>query len=254
MTFDLDPDTAAARDRARAAAAALAGEAAAIDGAATIAGPARQRARAALAPEADRLAWVIGVEELATVSASLAVDAALVADATAATAAVRTWMGLRGADLDAARRHAATDGGTLAVSAVLVGLARAALDAALAAMRSVRAGGGKPEQQQWTVADAATELDAARLLLWRAASMPGQPGAAAMARLQARTAADAALHAARRVLGADAGVSGAALDRLTRDLTTALLVFGGADDDEAAVADAVLPAAGERGRQAAPTV
>lgn len=242
MTFDLDSATAAARDRARAAAAALAGEAAAIDGAATIAARVRQQARAALAPATDRLAWVIGVEELATVSGSLAVDAALVADATAPTAA-RTWAGLHGVDLDAARRHAATDGGTLAVGAVLIGLGRAALDAALAAMRAARAGGGKPEQQHWTVADAATELDAARLLLWRAASMPAPPGAAAMSRLQARTAADAALQAGRRVLGADAGASGGLLDRVTRDLTTALLVFGGADDDETAVADAVLPAA-----------
>jgi hypothetical protein len=243
MTFDLDPATAAARERARAAAAALAGEAAAIDADATIAGPARQQARAALAPATDRLAWVIGVEELAAVSGSLAVDAALVAAATALPASARTWMGLRGVDVDAARRDAASDGGTLAVSAVLIGLARAALDGALAAMRADRAGGGRPEQQQWTVADAAAELDAARLLLWRAAAMAGQPGAAAMARLQARTAAEAALQSARRVLGADAGGTGTLLDRHTRDLTTVLLVFGGADDDEAAVADAVLPAA-----------
>jgi hypothetical protein len=243
MTFDLDPATTAARDRARDAAALLAGEAAALDTASALAGPLRQRARAALAPASDRLAWVIGVEELAAVSGSLAVDAALVAGSASPPASARTWMGLRGVDLDAARSHAATDSGTLAVSAVLIGLARAALDAALAAMRSARTGGGKPEQQQWTAADAATELDAARLLLWRAATASGQAGAAAMARFQARTAADAALQAARRVLGADAGVSGAALDRITRDLMTAALVFGGADDDEAAVADAVLPAA-----------
>lgn len=242
MTFDLDPATAAARDRARAAAAPLAGEAAAIDATSAIPGPIRHQARAALAPAADRLAWVIGIEELAAVSGSVAVDAALV-DAAAPAASVRSWMGLRGVDIDAARVFAASDSGTLAVSAVLIGLARAALAATLAAMRTAQSAGGKPEQRQWTVADAATELDAARLLLWRAASTPGQPGAAAMARMQARTAADAALHAAPRVLGAEAGLSGAALDRLIRDLTTAALVFGGADDDEAAVADAVLPAA-----------
>ncbi len=243
MTFDLDAVAAAARDRARAASALLAGAAAAIDAAAVLDGVARRHARAALAPAADRLAWVIGIEELAAVSGSLAVDAALVAESSTRPASVRTWMGLRGVDVDTARGHAATDDGTLAVSAVLIGLARAALDAALAAMRTARTAGGKPEQQQWTVADAATELEAARLLLWRAASAPGPAAAAAMARLQARTAADAALQAARRVLGAEAGVSGAALDRISRDLTTATLVFGGGDDDETAVADAVLPAA-----------
>ena len=80
---------------------------------------------------------------------------------------------------------------------MLVGLGRAALEAALAAMRTAKTGGGRPEQQQWTVADAATELEAARLLLWRAATAPaaGDGGRRHGASAGARAAADAAVRA-----------------------------------------------------------
>jgi hypothetical protein len=70
---------------------------------------------------------------------------------------------------------------------------------------------------------------------------PGLPAAADMARMQARAAAEAVVAAARRGLGAAAGVAGSVLDRITRDVATTTLVFGGADREEAAVADAVLP-------------
>ena len=244
MTFDLHTAATAARDRARAAAASLAATAPGIDASAAVPAQARQQARAALAPASDRFAWVLGVEELAAVSASLAVDAALVSGTTGPADSAPSWMGLRGVDLAAARAAATGDAGDLAIAAVLVGLGRAALEAALAAMRTAKSGGGRPEQQQWTVADAATELEAARLLLWRAATASAAgDGAAAMARLQARAAADAAVRAAGRVLGANAGASGSALDRVTRDVATVTLVFGSADREEAAVADAVLPAA-----------
>jgi hypothetical protein len=241
MTFDLDPSATAARDRARTAAMALADAAAGVDADGVIAPAARQLARAALPPPAERLGWVLSVEELAAVSGSLAVEAALAGDPDATSPVRRPWMGLRGADLDTARASATSEPGALAVAAVLIGLARAALDAALAAMRAARTETSRPEQLHWTAADAATELDAARLLLWRAALAPGQPAASAMARMQARAAAEAVVAAARRVLGADAGAAGAVLDRICRDVATATLVFGGADREEAAVADAVLP-------------
>lgn len=242
MTFDLDTATTAARDRARAAAASLAAAAPGIDAAAALPSHAREQARASLAPASDRFAWVLGVEELAAVSASLAVDAALVSGTAGPADSAPSWMGLRGVDLDTARAAATGDAGDLAIAAVLVGLGRAALEAALAAMRAAKSGGGRPEQQQWTVADAATELEAARLLLWRAATAR-DTGTAAMARMQARAAANAAVQAACRVLGADAAASGSTLDRVTRDVATVTLVFGGADREEAAVAEAVLPAA-----------
>jgi hypothetical protein len=244
MTFDLDAPTLAARDHARAAAARLAAAAATIDHVARIAPDARDHARAALATTGDRLAWVIVVEELAVVSGSLAVDAAL-ALPPAEPEGRPSWSGLRGIDIAAARDAAPEAARDLAVAAVLIGLGRAALDVALGGLRAARGDGGKPEQQHWTVADAATELDAARLLLWRAtASAPAGAGTAvAMARMQARTAAEACVGAARRVLGARPGDVGERLDRLTRDVATATLLFGGPDADESAVAAGVLPVA-----------
>ncbi len=242
MTFDLDPSALAARDRARSAAAALAPVALAIDLAARISADARTQAGAALATPADRLAWLLGVEELAVVSGSLATAAALdlpTADGDGGT----TWSGLRGVDVAAARATGHSVQRDQAVAALLIGLGRGALEVALATLSAVRRDGGKPEQQHWTVADAATELDAARLLLWRAAgaASAGADAAVAMARMQARAAAEGCVAAARRVFGARPDGDGARLDRITRDVATATLVFGGPDGDEAAVAAGVLP-------------
>jgi Acyl-CoA dehydrogenase, C-terminal domain len=241
MNFDLDESTARVRTDAGTAAAGLAAAAHALDVSGEVPSAARAAARAAV-PAADvPLPWVVAIEEIAAVSGSLAVDAALPGGD---GAGARSWMGLRGVDLDGARRardHAARD---LAVAAVLVGLGRSAIGGALDGLRAAKAAGGRPEQQHWGLADAATEVDAARLLLWRAAAaMPPPAGGvpAAMARMQARAAAESAVAVARRVLGAEAGVAGTTLDRITRDVATATLVFGGADGEEAAVAAGVLP-------------
>jgi alkylation response protein AidB-like acyl-CoA dehydrogenase len=113
-------------------------------------------------------------------------------------------------------------------------------------LREARAGGARPEQEQWPVADAATALDAARLLLWRAATaLSGPPRdvqvALAMARLQALDGAQAAVAAARRALDVEASRPGALLDRIARDIATAALVFGKADAHERAAAAGLLP-------------
>lgn len=237
MTFDLDLSMRQARDRARAAAAAARPHASAIDTTGVVADAVRRQAREGLAPPADRLAWTVGLEELAAVSGSLAIDAAWPA---AGTGARDRWTGLRGAAVLPATVAAAGADGVLGVAAVLVGLGRAALDTALARLRAARAAGGRPEYEHWGIADAATELDAARLLVWQAAAaLDGT--SAGMARLQARLAADAAVAAARRVAGAEGATAGGDLDRVSRDVATASLVFGGADADEAAVASGVLP-------------
>ena len=204
----------------------------------------RARAVAALAAPSDRLAWVLGLEEMAAVSGSLAVDAALGPGPGAAGPGPGTWMGLRGVDIAAARAARQGAAGDLAVAAVLVGLARGALDTALAGIRAASPRESKPEQQHWPLADAATDLEAARLLIWRAASAGSSAAAGvhvAMGRMQARAAAESAVAAARRVLGGDAGDVGPVLDRISRDVATTTLVFGGADAEEAAVAAGILP-------------
>ncbi len=244
MTFDLDAPALAARDRARAAAQSLAAAAGDIDRSAAIPAEARAQAVAGLAAPSDRLAWVLGLEEVAAVSGSLAVDAALVHDPGAARTASGTWMGLRGVDIAAARDARPGTAGDLAVAAVLVGLARGALDTALAAIGAASPQENKPEQRHWRLADAAADLEAARLLIWRAASAGSSAAAGvhvAMSRMLARAAAESAVAAARRVVGDDVGDPGLVLDRISRDVATTTVVFGGAEAEEAAVAAGILP-------------
>ena len=95
----------------------------------------------------------------------------------------------------------ALDGGRIGIAAQAVGIARACLEDALAYAKD-RQAFGKPiaEHQaiQWMLADMATEIDAARLLTWRAATLKdrGEPftAEAAMAKL---FASDTAMKAAR---------------------------------------------------------
>ena len=65
------------------------------------------------------------------------------------------------------------DGGRIGVSAQALGIAQAALDASIAYAKE-RVQFGKPiatlQAIQWMIADMATEVDAARLLVYRAAS------------------------------------------------------------------------------------
>ncbi|MGD9906177.1 MAG: acyl-CoA dehydrogenase family protein, partial [Vicinamibacterales bacterium] len=238
MTYELDDASRDARERARAAAADARQAAAAIDSAAAIPEALRQAARAALPPPSARRAWVVGLEELAAASGSVAVDAGWPGGPPAGSA---EWPGLRGAALTAAHEASARPDGWLGIAAVLIGLGRAALAAAVEPLRDTRAATGtKPEFEHWGLADTATELDAARLLLWQAAES-GDPTGAAMARLQARLAAEAAVAAARRVLGPAGLTRDGLLDRVGRDVATAGMIFGGPDADETAVAAGVLP-------------
>jgi butyryl-CoA dehydrogenase len=85
---------------------------------------------------------------------------------------------------------AALDGGRIGIAAQAVGIARAALEAAVAYAKERRSFGvpiGQHQQIQWMLADMATAVDAARLLAWRAAALKdrGQPYglAASMAKL-----------------------------------------------------------------------
>jgi butyryl-CoA dehydrogenase len=95
----------------------------------------------------------------------------------------------------------ALDGGRIGIAAQAVGIARACLEDSLAYAKE-RQAFGKPIAElqaiQWMLADMATEVDAARLLAWRAATLKdrGEPysAEAAMAKL---FASDVAMKAAR---------------------------------------------------------
>jgi butyryl-CoA dehydrogenase len=95
----------------------------------------------------------------------------------------------------------ALDGGRIGIAAQAVGIARACLEDALAYAKE-RQAFGKPIAElqaiQWMLADMATEVDAARLMTWRAATLKDRgerfTAEAAMAKL---FASDVAMKAAR---------------------------------------------------------
>jgi alkylation response protein AidB-like acyl-CoA dehydrogenase len=91
------------------------------------------------------------------------------------------------------------DRGRITIAALAIGLGRAALDAARRyAQDRTQFGRAIAENQaiQWMLADAATELDAARLLTWRAASMQDQGQRTTLESSQAKLfAAQAAMRA-----------------------------------------------------------
>jgi butyryl-CoA dehydrogenase len=96
---------------------------------------------------------------------------------------------------------AALDGGRIGIAAQAVGIARACLEDSLAYAKE-RQAFGKPIAElqaiQWMLADMATEVDAARLMTWRAATLKDRgerfTAEAAMAKL---FASDVAMKAAR---------------------------------------------------------
>lgn len=251
MTFHLHPAAAAVRDRARACAAdVVAPVAGDIDRTCRIPDAVRTAARAVVPVDADGdlVAWVVAVEELAVGSAATAVTAAGAALGGGETSGeAPQWPGLRGADADALRTALSGNAGwELAITAVLIGLGRAAVEHARGALVAARAAGTANDVAQPSFADAATIVDAARLLLWDAARPDDARGAAVaaargMARLQALDAAALAVAAAERATDAEASRPGAALERIGRDASTVARVLGDAVPAHRAVAAAVLP-------------
>jgi alkylation response protein AidB-like acyl-CoA dehydrogenase len=119
----------------------------------------------------------------------------------------------------------ALQGGRVAIAAQALGIGLAALDEAIAHART-REQFGRPIAQfeaiQWMIADAATELDAARMLMWKAASVKarGEPGAveSSMAKLAASEAAHHAADKAMQVLASAGYRRGSVVERLFRDV------------------------------------
>jgi butyryl-CoA dehydrogenase len=116
------------------------------------------------------------------------------------------------------------DGGRIGIAAQALGIARAALEDSLDYGRQRRTF-GKPivEHQaiQWKLADMATEIDAARLLVWRAAYLKdsGQPygQAASMAKLFASDVANRAAREAIQIFGGNGYVTEFPVERHFRD-------------------------------------
>ena len=146
----------------------------------------------------------------------------------------------------AVARHA-LEIGRIAIAAQALGVGQAAVDEALAHARA-RHTFGRPiaEYQaiQWFLADMATELDAARLLTWKAASEAdaGRPVAtlAAMAKLAASEAAHRAADKAMQILASAGYRRGSTVERLFRDARATEIYQGTSEVQRMVVAASVL--------------
>src|SRR5215213_2446430 len=119
------------------------------------------------------------------------------------------------------------EGGRIDIAAQAIGIGEACLEQSIAKAKE-RKQFGRPiaefEAIQWMVADMSTEIDAARLLAFRAAAMrarnPGDPGltkAAAMAKLFASEAANRAAYNALQIFGGHGYLTEYPVERYFRD-------------------------------------
>jgi butyryl-CoA dehydrogenase len=127
----------------------------------------------------------------------------------------------------------ALQGGRVAIAAQALGIGRAALEQAIAHAKT-REQFGRPiasfEAIQWMIADTATELDAARMLMWKAATIKQRDRdgliESSMAKLAASEAAHKAADKAMQVLASAGYRRGSVAERLFRDVRAAEIYQG----------------------------
>ena len=129
------------------------------------------------------------------------------------------------------------------LAAAGLGMGRRALREALAAARAYsRTGAGGEQTVQGLLADAATELDAARLLTWKAASATELSLAeASMAKLAVTEATQRAVARATQIIGGDTFQRGHIIERLAQDVRALELFAGRTEALREAAADSLLP-------------
>ena len=127
----------------------------------------------------------------------------------------------------------ALEGGRVAIAAQALGVGHAALDEALEYARSRQAFGqpiGNFQAIQFQLADLATDLEAARMLTWKAADAHDRQARAsaeaAMAKLQASEAAHRAADRAMQILASAGYRRGSTIERLFRDVRAAEIYQG----------------------------
>lgn len=130
----------------------------------------------------------------------------------------------------------ALEGGRIGIAAQSVGMARSAFDVALAYAKERQAFGGSIFEQQavgFRLAECATQLEAARQLIWHAASLrdAGRPclKEAAMAKLFASEMAERVCSAAIQTLGGYGYVNDFPLERIYRDVRVCQIYEGTSD-------------------------
>ncbi len=126
------------------------------------------------------------------------------------------------------------------IAASALGIANRALRESLAVAHRERGAGGE-QTVQGLLADTATELDAARMLTWKACADSESLAAASMAKLAATVAAQRAVERATQVVGVDSFRRGHVIERLTQDVRAIELFAGRTEALREAVANEELP-------------
>jgi alkylation response protein AidB-like acyl-CoA dehydrogenase len=133
------------------------------------------------------------------------------------------------------------------MAAAGLGIGRRALREALAAARDAHTAAAGEQTVQGLLADAATELDAAMLMTYKAALAVGATHAspaladASLAKLAATSAAQRAVERATQVVGADSFQRGHTIERLAQDVRALELFAGRTEALRAAAAEELLP-------------
>jgi alkylation response protein AidB-like acyl-CoA dehydrogenase len=141
----------------------------------------------------------------------------------------------------------ALEGGRIAIAAQALGIGEAAIAEAIAHAKQ-RETFGQPianyQAIQWMLADTATELEAARMLTWKAAAgrMYQERGAveAAMAKVAASEAAHKAADRAMQILASAGYRRGSLAERLFRDVRAVEIYQGTSEAQRMIIANGIL--------------
>lgn len=141
----------------------------------------------------------------------------------------------------------ALEGGRVAIAAQALGVGQAALDEAINYAKHREAFGqpiGNFQAIQFQLADLATDLEAARMLMWSAADArdraPRARFEAAMAKLQASEAAHRAADRAMQILASEGYRRGSRIERLFRDVRAAEIYQGTSEVQRMIIAEHLL--------------
>jgi alkylation response protein AidB-like acyl-CoA dehydrogenase len=144
----------------------------------------------------------------------------------------------------------ALQGGRVAIAAQALGIGEAAIAEAVAFAKTRVAFGqaiGNYQAVQWMLADAATELEAARMLTWKAADLKDRQARltleASMAKLAASEAAHKAADKAMQILASAGYRRGSIVERLFRDVRATEIYQGTSEAQRMIIAAHVLAGA-----------
>jgi alkylation response protein AidB-like acyl-CoA dehydrogenase len=139
------------------------------------------------------------------------------------------------------------DKGRISIAAMALGLGEAALEAAVAYAKERRQFGRQLSEFQaiqWMLADARTELDAARLLVWRAAALADQDRPfsreASIAKLYASEAASRVCDNALQIHGGYGYVNEFPVERYVRDVRVTRIGEGTSEVQRMLIARSLL--------------